>query len=90
MRIASESHAARLAAMRATNEEIDSLEQMLESMEPVLKRGNRAKLLEMNRHFHLGIYATARQQRLIDLITNYFDLADVYRHLFVNLAPESW
>ena len=88
VRIALEGHAAFLAARRATPEEVDALETQLRKMEPVLKNGNRAKLLELNRNFHLGIYKTAKEPRLFDLITNYFDLADVYRHLYVTLAPD--
>ncbi len=88
VRIALEGYAASLAAQRITDEDIDALEDILTKMELVLKQGDRLRLLEMNRKFHMGIYKAANQQRLYDLISNYFDLADIYRRLFVNLEPE--
>lgn len=87
VRIALEGYAASLAAQRITHEEIAALEEILDKMESNLKRENWARLLELNRKFHLTVYAAARQPRLYDLICNYIDLADVYRRMYVTLKP---
>lgn len=87
VRIALEGYAAYLAAQRITNEEIEALEKILTTMEPILKQGDKIKLLELNRKFHTGIYKASKQQRLCDLISNYIDLAGVYRRILVNLMP---
>lgn len=87
VRIALEGYAAFLAAQSITEEEIVALEAILSSMEPVLKKGDKLRLLELNRSFHMGIFKASRQQRLCDLISNYMDLAGVYRRILVNLEP---
>jgi DNA-binding GntR family transcriptional regulator len=87
VRIALEGYAAYLAAQLITEEEINTLEAILSSMEPVLKKGDKPRLLELNRSFHMGIFKASRQPRLCDLISNYIDLAGVYRRILVNLEP---
>ncbi len=85
VRIALESYAAFLAAQRIRVEQIDALEDLHQSMREVLEKGDHQELLRLNRRFHTGIYAAANEQRLLDLINTYFDQAEVYRRIFVNL-----
>jgi DNA-binding GntR family transcriptional regulator len=87
VRIALEGYAAFLAAERITPYEMTALEEILDNMQASLAQQEWARLLELNRKFHLAVYASARQQRLYDLISNQIDLADVYRRIFVNLRP---
>jgi DNA-binding GntR family transcriptional regulator len=54
-------------------------------MKVALDASDLQELLQLNRKFHTGIYAAAKEGRLLDLINNYFDQAEVYRRIFVNL-----
>lgn len=85
IRIALEGYAAFVAAHRIAETELRQLEELLERMKKVLDQGDHLELLRLNRLFHLGIYATARKRRLHELISNYMDLAEIYRRILVNL-----
>ena len=85
VRIALESYAANLAAQRITESQVAELSDLLRKMKAALDAHDLQELLQLNRKFHTGIYAAAKEGRLLDLINNYFDQADVYRRIFVNL-----
>jgi DNA-binding GntR family transcriptional regulator len=85
VRIALESYAAYLAAQRITEKQLDHLRDLLTKMSAALIEGDQHELLQLNRRFHFGIYSAANERRLLELINNYFDQAEVYRRIFVNL-----
>ncbi len=87
IRIALESYASFLATQLISEEEIAVLDNLLDTMDSYLEQQDWVRLLDLNRKFHLGVYAAARQRRLYDIICNYIDLADVYRRIFVSLRP---
>lgn len=85
IRIGLEGIAARLAASRITELQIKKLEELLKEMKIIFGDSDRQSLLSLNRQFHTSIYIATKQERLISLINNYFDLAEVYRRIYVNI-----
>lgn len=85
VRIALESYAARLAAERITDAELLQLDALLAQMAQAREQASFSLLFELNRKFHMAIYAAARQQRLFELIANYLELAQRYRLMFHRL-----
>ena len=85
IRIALEGYASRLAALQITNLQINHLDQLLSEMKRIRKDNNQQRLLSLNRQFHMSIYTAANQERLISIICNYFDLAEVYRRIYINI-----
>jgi DNA-binding GntR family transcriptional regulator len=85
VRVALEGYAAYLAAERITEDEVQHLEELLQQMVKALSQDAYLELLGMNRQFHMGIYAASKEERLTELISNYFDLAEGYRRIFVSL-----
>jgi len=78
-----ESYAARLAAIRHTEGELQPLEAKLEDYERCLNRGDTAALPQINTEFHDLLYALSRSPRLIKMIN---DLKDhIYRYRVVIL-----
>jgi DNA-binding GntR family transcriptional regulator len=85
VRIALEGYAAFLAAQIITEEQLQALESLLGKMQAALNAEDYQTLLALNRKFHTGIYAAAKQDRLYDMIINYLDMAEIYRRIFVSL-----
>lgn len=85
VRIALEGFASNLAAQRITDSQVDQLSDLLRKMKLTLDASDLQKLLQLNRKFHTGIYSAAEEGRLLELINNHLDQAEVYRRIFVNL-----
>jgi DNA-binding GntR family transcriptional regulator len=85
VRIALEGYAAYLSALRISDKEVDQLSRLLQRMKSALKKNDQQELLRLNRKFHTGIYSGANERRLLELINNHIDQAEIYRRIFVNL-----
>lgn len=83
-RAALEGYASRLAAVRASTDELEAIAQTHGAEGERLLRITRAELVDVNDHFHNAIYAASANGRLIDLIGRnrdfYFNyrIADLY------------
>lgn len=89
VRIALEGYAANLAARHITDEELRTLDRLLEEMERAFQAEDRGRLLEVNRRFDTTIYSASRQSRLCELIVKHIELADLYRRLYFSLGKLS-
>jgi DNA-binding GntR family transcriptional regulator len=86
VRMALESHAAYLAASRATEDELEQLETLLQHMERAFHQADFAHLLEVHHRFHAAVYAAAHQPRLYELTIQYLGLSDVYQRMALSLG----
>lgn len=66
-----EGYAAKLAATRLTEQEMDRLAQIVESTEKALRRGDRAEVAALNAEFHGIINRAAGSKRLLKLINGF-------------------
>jgi DNA-binding GntR family transcriptional regulator len=85
VRIALEGYAAYLAAEQVAEERLVALERLLDEMRQAPANNERESLLRLNRKFHTTIYAAANRQRLLEVIIQYIDIAEIYRRIFASL-----
>lgn len=81
IRIAIEGRGAYLAAQNITDEDLEQLESLLHQMRELFRKGDRWRLLGINRQFYVVLYAIAERPRLYELIMRYLDLAALYRRM---------
>lgn len=67
-RVLLEGHMARLAALRATAENIAAIETALREFASARSAGDAAQLLRRNREFHFAIYAASNHDTLMSLV----------------------
>lgn len=79
VRAALEGLAARLAAERATEEELDLLERSIVSINEVSDGKNINQTIERDIDFHEALYQASRNQKLIGIITNLKEQLQRYR-----------
>ena len=82
LRVVLEGMAARLAAPRLGEEEMDALARLLERMEAEVARGRIEELVETNREFHFFIYREAGNERMFDVLKNLWDMSSRYRSMY--------
>jgi len=85
VRIPLESYAAYLAVENITDEVLDQLQGLVREMERVYTRGDRTRLLEVNREFYAVLYQAAGRRRLYEMVMNHLDLAGMYRRMAFTL-----
>ncbi len=66
-----EGYAARLAAQRLTQHELEKLRQIIERTERALEQGDRAEVARLNTEFHSIINKAAGSKRLLKLINSF-------------------
>jgi len=86
VRSALESHAARLAAQRITEEELEQLEALLRQIEEAFQQKDFLHLLEVHHQFHASICVAAKQQRLCKLAIQHLELTDLYQRMALSLG----
>ncbi len=67
-RVAIEGMATELAALHATPEELDALDEVVEAHELGARKGLVVEMLDFNRAFHYRVYSASRSEVLIQLI----------------------
>ncbi len=81
-----EGYAAYLATIRITDEDIRSLEEIVDREEVCLKRGEIEECIRLNTEFHDRLYRTAQSAKLYSIIN---DLRDyIYRYRIIILRYE--
>ncbi len=83
-----ESYAARLAAEKHREEELEPLERKMREYQACMDRGDLDPLLRINTEFHDHLYALSRSPRLIKTINDFRD--QIYRFRQVLLKTEAW
>jgi DNA-binding GntR family transcriptional regulator len=79
IRAALESYAAGQACEHVNDEMLTALESCIEASRKALKKGDMAKVLELNTQFHEMIYKAAQSDMLSKLINNFMDYIARYR-----------
>ena len=74
--------AARVAAERATREEIRDLERMVAGMDDAVREGRLEEWSDLNTQFHVAIAAMARLPMLLQMTVQVFDRWDRTRRFF--------
>lgn len=85
IRIPLEVIAARKAAVRITADELHHLETIVDTMRNAMT--DDVRYTQLNREFHLTIYAAARRPRLQKMIADLRDSSSAYLRLFTELLP---
>ncbi|EJN39337.1 GntR family transcriptional regulator [Pseudomonas sp. SWRI59] len=81
-----EPHAAMLAAMRATEQDVQALHRINDAMASAIKRGDENVQLDVqaaNREFHHQLLETARSQRLRSMLQTLIDMPVITRSFFL-------
>lgn len=81
-----EPHAAMLAAMRATEQDVQALHRINDVMASAIKRGDENVQLDVqaaNREFHHQLLETARSQRLRSMLQTLIDMPVITRSFFL-------
>ncbi|AJY76801.1 GntR family transcriptional regulator [Paenibacillus beijingensis] len=65
------------ASDRATAEDIDKLEQLVHDMD-LHSKNDRARWMESNYHFHMGMYQLAGSERLLNMIRSLYTSIEPY------------
>jgi DNA-binding GntR family transcriptional regulator len=82
LRVVLEGMAARLAAPRLGQRELDTLARLVDRMEGGVARGKIEELVDSNREFHFFIYRAANHERMFDVLKNLWDVSSRYRSMF--------
>ena len=86
VRLINEPHAAALAAEKATKEELDHLQRLLDMSDDARAARNIETLMNLDRAFHQGIARTAGNEVLTDVITTLQDR--LARFWFISLSAD--
>jgi DNA-binding GntR family transcriptional regulator len=81
-----EPHAAMLAAIRATEQDVQALHRINDAMASAIKRGDENVQLDVqaaNREFHHQLLETARSQRLRSMLQTLIDMPVITRSFFL-------
>ncbi len=74
-----EGYAAHLATTRITDEDIESLEEIVNKEEQCLNRGDQEGCINLNTEFHDRLYRSAQNKRLYSIINDLRDYIHRYR-----------
>jgi DNA-binding GntR family transcriptional regulator len=88
VRIPLESYAAYLAVPRLVRADLDRLKELVDRMRFMYQRGDRPRLLEVNREFYSVLYRAAGRRRLYEMIMTHLDLAGIYRRMAFTLDSQ--
>jgi DNA-binding GntR family transcriptional regulator len=88
VRIPLESYAAYLAVPRLSRADLDRLVELVDRMRVMYQRGDRLRLLEVNREFYSVLYRAAGRRRLYEMIMTHLDLAGMYRRMAFTLDSQ--
>ena len=80
-----ESYAARLAAIKHQEEELEPLEEKIEAFQYFLNRGEMETLLKVNTEFHSLLYAMSRSPKLIKMINDLQDQIYRFRRIILRI-----
>jgi DNA-binding GntR family transcriptional regulator len=83
-----EEQAARLAADKLTDEDVQTLERIAAVMASAAKAKDYEKLLAHNRELHFTIYRAAGRRHMLQVIERLWDLSARYAHLQLYAVPE--
>jgi DNA-binding GntR family transcriptional regulator len=86
-----EPHAARLAATRASNEEVAKLNRINDEMEAAISQNSDEGVLRVqaaNRAFHIHLLECAKSQRLKSMLATLIDMPIITRSFFLYAAPD--
>jgi DNA-binding GntR family transcriptional regulator len=86
-----EPHAARLAAVRASDEDIVELNRINAEMEDAIRHGGEDAVLRIqsaNRTFHTHLLDCAKSQRLKSMLATLIDMPVITRSFFLYSAPD--
>ena len=86
IREALETLAIRKAIPRLSEERLDELQDLVDAMRKTRKND---RWMEMNNHFHLGLYEAAAMPRLITIMANLRDSANAYIRLYLDREPRN-
>ena len=89
IRMILEGMATRAAVARLTDDHVAKLSALLLEMEQETSREDYAKLLLLNRAFHLTLYEVSGRRFLCDSITGLWKKSERYRALYVHLPGRS-
>jgi len=80
LRVVIEEHAARIAAIARTDDDIDVVTGLVERMETVARQGGNygSDWARLNRDFHLRLVASSRRQRLLGTVETLRDSVEAY------------
>ncbi|MBN1318512.1 MAG: GntR family transcriptional regulator [Anaerolineales bacterium] len=85
IRIPLEGQGAYLATQNMDSDGLGKLQALFEQMKDLFQRGDRWRLLSVNRQFYAEFFAYARRRRLYELIMKHLDMASLYRRLAFTL-----
>lgn len=83
-----EEQAARIAATKLTDADMDALDKIAAAMGAAAKAKDFARLLVHNRELHFTIYRAAGRRHMLQIIERMWDLSARYAHLQIHAVPE--
>jgi DNA-binding GntR family transcriptional regulator len=83
-----EEQAARIAAPKLSDADVQSLEKIAAAMSAAAKAKDFARLLVHNRELHFTIYRAAGRRHMLQVIERMWDLSARYAHLQLHAVPE--
>lgn len=83
-----EEQAARIAAAKLTDADVEALEKIAAAMGAAAKAKDFARLLVHNRELHFTIYRAAGRRHMLQIIERMWDLSARYAHLQLHAVPE--
>jgi DNA-binding GntR family transcriptional regulator len=83
-----EEQASKIAVDRLTDEDIDNLERIADSMAAAAKKKEFDQFLMLNRELHFTIYRATKRRYMMQVIEQMWDLSARYAHLQLHAVPE--
>jgi DNA-binding GntR family transcriptional regulator len=83
-----EEQAARIAASKLTDADVEALEKIAAAMGAAAKAKDYERLLAHNRELHFTIYRAAGRRHMLQIIERMWDLSARYAHLQLHAVPE--
>ena len=82
-----EEQAARIAAAKLTDADLEALSQLSAAMAAAAKSEDHGRLLACNRELHFTIYRAAGRRHMLQIIERLWDLSARYAHLQLQAVP---
>jgi len=83
-----EEQAARIAAAKLTEADLEALSRISAAMASAVKARDHERLLACNRELHFTIYRAAGRRHMLQIIERLWDLSARYAHLQLQAVPE--
>jgi DNA-binding GntR family transcriptional regulator len=83
-----EEQAARIAATKLTDADVEALNRISAAMAAAVKSRDHERLLSCNRELHFTIYRAAGRRHMLQIIERLWDLSARYAHLQLQAVPE--